>query len=128
MEIIKIVILVLSGLMLLFVGIMRLSNPAKTYLKSSGIKLANDVDLLNEMRGVSAVMLFGGIIILLGTIIPQLTLTSFVVAILLFLGFLVGRLLGMNSDGKPNKQIVQGMVFELVLGAANVFGLINTWV
>ena len=37
MEIIKIVILILSGLMLLFVGAMRLSNPMETYLKNSGI-------------------------------------------------------------------------------------------
>lgn len=57
MEIFKIIILSLSGLLLLFVGTMRLSNPIKAYLKNSGIKLENDVDLLNEMRGVSAVML-----------------------------------------------------------------------
>ena len=64
----------LSGLLLLFVGIMRLSNPQKTYLKNSGIKLEDDVNLLNEMRGVSAVMLFGGVIILLGTIVSALTM------------------------------------------------------
>ncbi|MGI9550542.1 MAG: DUF4345 domain-containing protein [Aurantibacter sp.] len=128
MEIVKIVILCLSGLMLLFVGTMRLSNPIKTYLKNSGISLENDVNLLNEMRGVSAVMLFGGIIILLGTIIPKLTIASFVVAILIFLGFAIGRLMSMGLDGKPNKLIIQGLVFELVLGSANVFCLVNSLV
>lgn len=125
MEIFKIVILSLSGLLLLFVGAMRLSNPIKTYLKNSGIKLENDVDLLNEMRGVSAVMLVGGILILLGTFITQLTFTSFVVAILILLGFAIGRLLSIGLDGKPNKLIVQGLIFELVLGAANIFCLIT---
>jgi len=121
MEIFKIVTLSLSSLLLLFVGAMRLSNPIKTYLKNSGIKLENDVNLLNEMRGVSSVMLFGGIIILLGTIVPVLTFTSFVVAALILIGFAIGRFISMAVDGKPNKLITQGIVFELVLGAASIF-------
>lgn len=125
METIKIIILSLSGLMLLFVGLMRLTNPVKTYLKNSGIKLENDTDLLNEMRGVSAVMLCSGILILLGTILPQLTLTSFIIAILIFIGFALGRIISMSADGKPNKQLTQGIIFELVLGGANVFGLFS---
>ena len=92
MEIFKIVTLSISGLLLLTVGTLRISNPIKNYLKNSGIKLANDVNLLNEMRGVSSVMLFGGIIILLGTIIPKLTISSFVVATLIFIGFAIGKI------------------------------------
>ncbi len=128
MEIVKIVILSLSGLMLLFVGAMRLSNPIQTYLKNSGIKLENNADMLNEMRGVSAVMLLGGILILLGVFITQFTFTSFVVAILIFLGFALGRLLSMSLDGKPNKQLIQGLIFELIFGAANIFCLVITLV
>ena len=85
-------------------------------------------NLLNEIRGVSAVMLCGGIIILLGTVIPQLTLTSFIVAILILLGFAVGRFISIGLDGKPNKLIIQGIIFELVLGAANSFCLVYTLV
>ncbi len=128
MEIVKIVALLISGFLLLTVGALRLSNPIKNYLKNSGIKLSNDVNLLNEMRGLSSVMLFGGIIILMGTIIPKLTITSFVVAILIFLGFAIGRLISIGLDGKPNKQIVQGVIFELVLGSGNIFCLVNALV
>lgn len=128
METIKIIILSLSSLMLLFVGAMRLSNPIKTYLKNSGITLENDVNLLNEMRGISALMLLGGILTSLGIIIPSLTLTSFVIASMIFIGFAIGRCISLTVDGKPNKKIVQGILFELVLGAANIFGLINTWI
>lgn len=127
MEIFKIVTLALSALLLVFVGISRLSNPIKTYLNSSGIKLENDASLLNEMRGVSSVMLFAGIIIALGTFIAKLSLTSHLVAILIFIGFVIGRFISIKADGKPNKQITQGIVFELVLGLANVFCLINIW-
>jgi hypothetical protein len=34
----------------------------------------------------------------------------------------------MAVDGKPNKKIIQGIWFEIVLGAANVFGLVHTLV
>ncbi|TMU56622.1 DUF4345 domain-containing protein [Flagellimonas algicola] len=128
MEITKVVILSLSGLMLIFVGAMRLSNPIKTYLKNSGITLDKDVDLLNEMRGVSAVMLFGGILAVLGIFIHSFTFTSFVVATLIFLGFAIGRFTGIAVDGQPNKQIVQGIWFELVLGGINLFCLLNFFI
>ena len=127
MEIVRIVILSLSALLLIIVGISRLSNPIKTYLKNSGIKLENDASLLNEMRGVSSVMLFAGIIIALGIFIAKLTLTSHIIAILIFIGFVIGRLISLKSDGKPSKQITQGIIFELVLGLANTFCLISIW-
>lgn len=127
MEIIRIVILSLSSLMLLLVGIMRLSNPVKTYLKNSGIKLENDASLLNEMRGVSAVMLLAGVIIALGIFVEKLTFTSLFIASLIFVGFAIGRLISVKVDGKPSNQITQGILFELVLGAVNVFCLINIW-
>lgn len=128
MEIVKIITLSLSSLVLIYVGIMRLSKPVKTYLKSSGIKLENDTDLLNEIRGMSAVMLCGGIIISLGIFFPGLTTISFVVASLLFIGFAIGRFVSIAADGKPNKQLIQGILFELVLGAANIFGLVQTYI
>lgn len=124
MEIFSTVTLAISGLLLFSVGMMRLSNPIKTYLKNSGITLNNDVDLLNEMRGVSSVMLFGGVIMLLGTFISMLTVTSHFVAILILLGFAVGRMVSISADGKPNKQIMQGIMSELILGAANAFALV----
>lgn len=124
MEIFKIITLSLSGLLLFSVGMMRLFNPIKAYLKNSGIKLNKDTDLLNEMRGVSAVMLFGGAIILMGILIPKLTITSLFVAILILLGFATGRIFSLLTDGKPNKQIVQGLIFELVFGVANIACLI----
>ena len=128
MEIISIVILSLSSLLLIFVGVMRLSNPIKTYLKNSGIKLENDTSLLNEMRGVAAVMLCAGIIVLFGTFTERLTFTSHFVASLIFIGFVIGRLISLKTDGKPSKQITQGILFELILGAANVFCLMNIWI
>ncbi len=126
MEIINIVVLAISGLLLFVVaGLLRLSNPIKIYLKNSGIKLENDVNILSEVRGMSSVMSLGGIIILLGIFVPELTITSFVVAILLFIGYAIGRLLSIGLDGKPNKMLITGLITEIVLGAVNIFCLIN---
>ena len=126
MEILKTVTLSISGLLLLTVGTLRLINPIKNYLKNSGIKLEKEVNLLNEIRGVSSLMLCGGIVILLGTIVPKITTASFVVAVLIFIGFAIGRIISIRLDGKPNKLIIQGLISELVLGAANIFCLVNT--
>lgn len=129
MEVLNIVILSISGLLLFVVaGVLRISNPIKVYLKNSGIKLENEVNLLSEVRGMSSVMMFGGITVLLGTIVPEMTITSFVVAILIFLGYAIGRLLSFGLDGKPNKLIIQGLITEIVLGAANVFCLVTSLV
>lgn len=119
MEIFEIVTLAISGLLLFFVGTMRLTNPIKTYEKNSGITLQKDVNLLNEMRGVSALMLSGGVIILLGTILPNIRMISFSAACLIFLGFALGRVFSIVVDGKPNKLIIQGLFSEIVLGGLN---------
>ena len=123
MEIFKIVTLSISGLLLLSVGMLRLANPLKTYLKNSGITLADDVNLLNEVRGVSALMMSAGSIILLGIFYSQMTFTSFTIATLLFIGFTIGRVVSIIKDGKPNKMIIQGLFSELILGALNLYCL-----
>ena len=128
MEIFKIVTLSISGLLLMAGGTARLINPIKNYLKNSGIKIENEVNVLNEARGVGSLMMFGGIIMLLGIVVPELTITSLVVAILILLGFAFGRSLSIALDGKPNKLLIQGLISEIILGAANIFCLINTLV
>ncbi len=100
----EIIILSLSALLLTFVGLMRLFNPINTYAKNSGIQLANDTGLLNEMRGVSGVMLCGGLLTALGIFAPTFSFTSFVVAALVYVVFLIGRLMSITKDGGPNAQ------------------------
>ena len=126
MEIFNIVVLSISGLMLFtLAGLLRLINPIENYWKNSGIKIENEVNMLSEVRGMSTVMLLGGIVILLGTIIPELTPTSFIVAILLFGGYAIGRLLSFGIDGKPNKMIIIGLVSEVVFCSVNTFCLVT---
>ncbi len=126
MEIFSIVVLAISGLMLfMLAGLLRLINPIKNYWKNSEIKIENDVNMLSEVRGMSTLMLLGGIVILLGTIIPELTLTSFIVAILLFGGYAIGRLISFGIDGKPGKMIIIGLVSEVFFCSLHTFCLVQ---
>ncbi|BDD04470.1 DUF4345 domain-containing protein [Aureibacter tunicatorum] len=123
MEIFSIITLALSGLLLLMVGTMRLVNPIKTFSNNSEIILANQVDILNEARGTSAMMLLGGLIILMGTIVSPQAQASHLVAVLIFFGFGVGRVVSMAVDGKPNKKLIQGLISEFLLGSLNLIAL-----
>ncbi len=129
MEIINIVVLALSGLLLTYAGSMRLIKPLKSlclksYLDDPKLKLEGKVDVFNEMRAAGASMTFGGVVLFLGILMPPLRLASFVVAIVILLGNAIGRLASLSSDGKPNKQLAQGLITEIVLGAANTVCLI----
>ena len=128
MEILRIIILALSGLILFYASSMRLINPKKanflqTYLADPKNKLENDADLLSETRGIGAVMFLGGIFILLGTIIAAFRQASFVVAIVIFGGVILGRLLSMRLDSSPNSKVIGGAFAEGLFGALNAFGL-----
>ena len=133
MEIFELAVLSISGLLLSYGGIVRLVKPIKslclkTYLDNPELKLESEVDLFNEMRGAGAVTLIGGLVVILGTIMPHLKLTSFVVAVVIFLGYAVGRLISLGADGKPNKDLIQGTIAEIVLSAFNIFCLVRVLV
>ncbi|MEL7124473.1 MAG: DUF4345 domain-containing protein [Bacteroidota bacterium] len=130
METFKIVVLSLSGLALFYASSMRLINPnkanfLKTYIGNSEIKLEKDTDLLNEIRGIGSVMLLGGILVLMGTIMPDFKQTSFVVASLIFGGVVLGRLISFGLDGIPNADIIRAAIIEVTLCVLNLFCLVS---
>ena len=124
MELFTTITLIFSGGLLTMVGISRMANPIKTFSNSSGIELPNDVNLLNEARGLGGMMTLAGIIALLGTYFDQIRLASIAAAFVVFIGFAIGRVVSISSDGKPNPKLIQGLIFELVLGGANAVALI----
>ncbi|GEM_PF-458917 len=126
----QIIILALSGCALFYASSMRLIKPdmanfIQTYSENPTNNLEKDTDLLNEIRGVGAVMLLGGIMVLLGISIPGFRQTSFAIAAVIFVGVVVGRLISNGLDGMPNPQIMRATIIEAVLGALNTFCLIS---
>lgn len=130
MKIFKIVVLFISGLALFYASSTRLINPTETvflqtYFANPANILATDVDLVNEVRGVGAVMLLGGITAVFGAIRADFRRTSFVVVTVIFGGVVLGRLLSLFFDGIPSQNLIRVAVVEGVLTVLNILGLVN---
>jgi hypothetical protein len=115
-------ILILLGLNLTVLGSWRVIDPI-AFFEFSGMILSNDVGLLSEARGAGGAVVGFGILILLGVFNQKLSYTSTIVAIVLYLGFGVARVIGFVLDGNPGEMIVQGIIGEFVFGFLGVFAL-----
>jgi len=125
MEIFNLVVLALSGLLLTFAGGTRLVRPVKS-LCLNGFKgkygegVDKDPDILSEMRGAGTFTMLLGLTILAGTVMPQIRPTSFVVGIIMFLGYAVGRSVSMAIEGKPDEATVKGLYSEILFAALHI--------
>lgn len=117
-------ILILLGLLLTILGSWRLFDPI-TFFENSGLILSNGAGLLSEARGTGGVVAGFGLVVLLGAFSQRLSYTSTVAAIVIFLGFGIARVVGFALDGNPGEGIIQGIIFEFVLGLLAVFALFN---
>lgn len=130
MEIFEIIVLSISALLLIYAGSSRLFNPIKSFClndyASNPESLLSKADVFNEMRGAGSSLALSGVAIGLGTILPQLRIASFLVAVTVFIGFALGRMVSISGDGKPNKDLMTGLFSEIILGSLNTFCLIQT--
>lgn len=128
MNIFKVVVLSLSGVALFYASSSRLINPMEaiflqTYLETNS--MTTNIDLINETRGVGAVMFFGGVVAFIGIIRPDFRLTSFVVLVVIFGGVVFGRGLSLLIDGIPNESLMRAAIAEGVLGVLNIVCLVT---
>ena len=115
-------ILSVLGLLLTGLGSWRLFNPI-TFYENSGLVLSNEAGLLSEARGTGGVIVGFGLVVLMGAFYQRLSYTSTIAAIVVFLGFGVARVIGFSLDGNPGEGVIQGIIFEIVLGLLAVFAL-----
>ncbi|MEL6804279.1 MAG: DUF4345 domain-containing protein [Bacteroidota bacterium] len=131
MKIFQIVVLVLSGLALFYACSMRLIKPSgavflQSYFEDPANSLESHVDLANEIRGVGAVMLLGGLIALLGAFRPDFQQTAFVVTTLIFAGVILGRSISWIFDGAPPVNLIRAAIAEAVLAVLNAYCMVGT--
>ena len=115
-------ILIIAGLIGAGVGGAILFIP-EAFHATTGIHLGGDVSLLNEMRASGGALLAGGVLVLSGAWIQNLTFTSIVVAALLYLSYGLSRVLSMIVDGMPDAGLVQVAGLEIVIGLVCVVAL-----
>ncbi len=105
-------ILALSGLIATGVGSAILFIP-HAFHASAGIVVADDVNLLNEMRASGGLLMACGLFALFGTIRAKLALPALVVSATLYLSYGLSRVVSVVIDGLPNGAMVQIMALEL---------------
>lgn len=130
MERFKIVVLALSGLALLYACSLRLINPTnavflQTYLENPANSLATDIDLVNEIRGIGAVMLLGAVVTLIGIMRVDFRQTAFVVVTVIFGGVVLGRSVSIVMDGMPNADLLRAASAEILLSILNIICLVS---
>jgi len=130
MEIFYIVTLALSGALLCFAGTMRMFKPIsslclKSYADDPTLQIHGKSDVFSEMRGAGGFTLLSGLAILIGIFMPDFRITSFTVAIVIYLGFTIGRLASLFLDGKPSKSTMQGLMSEVIFSVLNIVCLIS---
>ncbi len=120
-----------SGLTAVGIGGMILATP-HSFFASYGISLGNDASLLSELRAPAAGLAVFGILMLAGIWRAALVPVSAAVAMVVFVAFPAGRLLGLAFDGMPSGGIIGALVFELAVAALCVvafsrrLGLVGT--
>ena len=125
----KTAVLILSGLALFYASSTRLINPSaavflQTFFENPENSLGIAVDLVNEIRGMGAVLFISGIIALFGGIRVGFRETAFVVTTVIFGGVAIGRSLSFLVDGIPNQDLIRVALIEVVLAALNIVGLV----
>ena len=105
-----------SGLTAASIGVAILAAP-HSFFASYGITVGNNASLLSELRAPGAGLAAFGVLMLLGIWRTAMTPMSKVVALIVFLAFPAGRLIGLIVDGLPSGPIIGALVFELAVAA-----------
>ncbi len=108
-------VLFLSGAIAAAIGGMILIAPDVFYA-SYGIVLSNDPSALNETRASGGLLFALGALIIAGAFVSALTLTSSIVAVLVYLSYGLSRVVGFALDGWPNEGMVEAAVIEFAIG------------
>lgn len=109
------IFLVISGLLLTFIGGSTLLNPI-VMKASAGIDLSENINLLNDTRGFSALLLSFAILIILGAFAKRLRFTSILISTVLFLSIGVGRVVSIFIDGTPHDSLLKATGIEFIIG------------
>jgi len=117
-------ILILIGVQLTIMGLWRFINPI-AFFEFSGLILSENAGLLNEARALGGAIIGFGLLILLGAFKKKLTFTSTLVAVVLFFGFGIARLISFAIDGNPGEALFKGIIGEFVMGLLALFALIK---
>lgn len=112
--------LILSGLLLAFVGTATLLIPVDIKA-NSGIDISGHINIINDTRASGALFLSMAIIFFLGAFGKSLKYTARLLAPLVFIALALGRFLSIVLDGMPVDGLVKATFLEGILGLIGIF-------
>ncbi|MDJ0833584.1 MAG: DUF4345 domain-containing protein [Gammaproteobacteria bacterium] len=86
------------------------------FYASYGIALDSDPNLLSELRGPGANLAALGAVVMAGLFVRSLTNISIAIALVIFLAFPVGRIIGIVADGMPSESVLAALAIEVIVG------------
>ena len=108
-------LLLISGLLAAGIAAAILFAPDAFYA-GYGIDTRSDVSLANELKAPAGMLFMAGLLMLVGVIRAELTVTSLGTASLIYLSYGLSRLLSMVVDGIPHSGLVSAAVLEIAIG------------
>ncbi|PTX53783.1 uncharacterized protein DUF4345 [Litoreibacter ponti] len=103
-----------SGLTAVGIGAFILAAP-HAFFASYGITVGDDASLLSELRAPAAGLASFGVLMLAGIWRSAMTPLAKAAALIVFLAFPAGRIIGLVIDGLPSGPIVGALFFELAV-------------
>lgn len=115
--------LIISGLLLIFIGGSYLFTPIEFYSSANQTDISGQVNLLSEIRASGGGLLLGGILVMIGAFKSKMAYTSTVISIMIWMGYGVARIFSMSADGMPNEGLITATIFELIIGVVGIIAL-----
>ncbi len=119
------IVLGMAGVIAFTIGGFIALEPHTFYL-SYGIALADEPNLLSELRGPGANLAVLGTLMLAGLFYHPLYKVSIVVAKVVFFAFPVGRVIGIFADGMPSGAILAALAVEIAIAVLLVVAFRKT--
>ena len=110
------IILGFSGFIAFVIGSFITLAPLAFYA-GYGITLDSDPNLLSELRAPGANLAVLGVVVMAGLFVRSLEKISIAIALVIFLAFPVGRVIGIVADGMPSTSVLSALAIEIVVGA-----------
>ena len=104
----------LSGVTALGIG-MSIQAVPHAFYASYGITLGTDANLLSELRAPAAGLAALGATMLMGLLRETWHDLAISAALLVFIAFPIGRIIGIFIDGMPSGSIMGALIIELVI-------------
>ncbi|NEO86666.1 MAG: DUF4345 domain-containing protein [Spirulina sp. SIO3F2] len=109
------VMLGLAGFTAFAIGSLITLAPHAFYA-SYGFALDNNPTLLSELRGPGANLAVLGAIVMAGLFVKSISKISIAIALIIFLAFPVGRVIGIAADGLPSENVLAALAVEMIVG------------